>query len=115
MSETADPRMRNGWAEYQRLVLAELERLNDQMAELTKAQRETDIKIALLKEENGKLREIIRNQADLMKRVSILEGDAGLDSAIRKYRGALITGAVLLLGSVIIPLIALFFGGGGGS
>jgi Ni,Fe-hydrogenase III large subunit len=113
MSESPDPRMRNGWAEYQRLVLAELERLNDQMTELSKSQRDTDIKIALLKEENGKIKELALGLVEIIKRITVLENSAGVETAIKKYRGAIVAAGILLISSVLIPLIALFIGGGG--
>jgi|SRR5581483_9627216 len=95
----------NGWGEYQRLVLAELERhnslinsLNDKLADIT-------IQLVLLKEDNGKIKSIDA-------RLRTVENADLADAAITRYRKWLIGILIVLVGSVAFPIIkAIFFPG----
>lgn len=105
-----DPRMRNGWAEYQRLVLAELERLNKSVGSLNDRLNDMQVQIALLKEENGRIKQL---QAELretrLEISSVKQGDA-IDDAIKKYRNWIIGLIFAVIVSTVIPIANILIG-----
>jgi hypothetical protein len=104
-----DPRMRNGWAEYQRLVLAELERHN--LTNLDQSVQGLRTDIALLKEQNGKIHTLQGQIDKLQKQVQESDTQNKIGDAISKYRGWILTTLLLLASSIIIPLVKLIFFG----
>jgi len=106
-----DPRMRNGWAEYQRLVLAELERHNKLIEAINVRIGEIQLSQALLRQENGKLGKLEQRIDDNEKRLDKMDAGSQIDQAIAKYRKWLLSGGFLILTAVIVPVIKLFFGG----
>lgn len=90
-----------GWAEYQRLVLAELERHNQLM-------REIDIRLGKFELDMEILKREMAGSLKLDERLRKLENDALTSGAVMKYRKWLIGGALLLITSVVIPIINLY-------
>lgn len=106
-----DPRMRNGWAEYQRLVLAELERHNNLIESFNGKLAEISLQIALLKQENGKLGRIEQRLDDAEKRLDKIDQGDLIENAVNRYRNWLISGGFLLVSALVLPLVRLFIGG----
>lgn len=93
-----------GWSEYQRLVLAELERHNQLMSEMNARQTKFELDMEFLKRD-------MANMLKLDERLRKLENEALTGGAVAKYRKWLIGGALLLITSVVIPLINLYVSG----
>jgi predicted nucleic acid-binding Zn-ribbon protein len=107
-----DPRMRNGWAEYQRLVLAELERHNTLIETLNTKLNDISLQIALLKQENGKIGALDARIAATEKRLDKIDQGDMVEGAINKYKAWLLSGGLLLITAVALPLVKIFFGVG---
>lgn len=90
-----------GWSEYQRLVLAELERHNMLM-------REIDVRLSKFELDMQMLQRDMGNALKLDERLRKLENEALTSGAVGKYRKWLIGGALLLITSVVIPIINLW-------
>lgn len=118
------PPLNNGWAEYQRLVLAELERHNKLIEVIDTKLSEIQLALALMKERNGQtdqeikernrkvdkqLEAIGNNHSNLDARVKNLETSSDIESAIQRYKKWIFGTMVLLLGSIIIPLVKILF------
>lgn len=107
-----DPRMRNGWAEYQRLVLAELERHNTLIENLNMKLNDISLQLALLKQENGKISKLEGKLEVLEKQLDKVNEGNIVDEAVGKYKAWLLSGAFLLLTAVALPIVKIFFGVG---
>lgn len=104
----------NGWGEYQRLVLAELERLNVMWSSLDKRMNDVQIQLALLKEENGKIKKLADDVAQQQKALEALTQGDKVDDAIKKYRNWIIGLIFTIAVSVAIPIVNLILTRGGG-
>lgn len=102
-----DPRMRNGWAEYQRLVLAELERHNKILIDLDRSLQDIRVQLALMKEENGKIKTIQQQISGLDQRMGKQETDDSITAGIDKYKKWIIGVIITIIISGIIPLITV--------
>jgi len=97
----------NGWAEYQRLVLAELERYNQWMTLL-------DQKLSTMSTQN----QLLQRQVELMEKniehnnekLEKLQAGAATSEAISQYRKYVVGLAIALFDSVLIPLVKLMVG-----
>lgn len=105
MPDSLDPRMKNGWAEYQRLVLAELERHNVLINDIGRTLGEMNIRLALMKEENGKIKDLQLQLADLTKRIGSQETGDQITDAVARYRKWIIGIVITVFATAIIPLI----------
>lgn len=100
----------NGWGEYQRLVLAELERLNKAYESLERRFSDINLAIALLKEENGKIKKLADDIAAQQKAIEkINQGDV-IDEAITKYRNWIVGLIFTVIVALVIPSIAILLG-----
>lgn len=106
-----DPRMRNGWAEYQRLVLAELERHNRFIEAINLKLGDIELKIALLKHDATKVTKNELRIDSLEKQIDKLNEGEIIEKAVNKYRNWLLSGGLLLLTAIILPVVRLFLGG----
>lgn len=102
------------WTEYSRLVLAELERLNKMGQDLASHLQKQDLSIQGLNQKIDNIdkygAEYVRvMRSDFDKRLLTLEQKDAKDDATTKYRNWLIGALFLLLTSVALPLIQLFF------
>lgn len=103
-----------GWAEYQRLVLAELQRYGELTDKLITHLNKIDTDLALLKQQ---IEAVAENQTTLRvlaesNKVSITalqQGDA-IQQAITRYRNWIVGALFLLITTGIIPLVRLIFG-----
>lgn len=96
----------SSWGEYQRLVLAELER-HDKLLQTIQAHLQThDIELSQLKETPQNIRTITL-------RIDKLEAADIASVAVSKYRGWFLSGFILLAGSIVIPLVKILFLPGG--
>lgn len=107
---TPDPRMRNGWAEYQRLVLAELERHNELINNINKSLTDIGIQLALMKEENGKIKTLQVEVVDLNRRMNAQDTNTQVGDALDKYKKWIIGAIVAFVISVAIPLLNILLG-----
>lgn len=107
MSNTQPELMRNGWAEYQRLVLAELERHNQLINDILKTLAEMNIRLALMKEENGKIKELQIEVNTLAAKVVSLDTGSQISEAVDKYRKWIIGIIATVLITAVIPLIKI--------
>lgn len=118
------PPLNNGWAEYQRLVLAELERHNKLIEVIDTKLSEIQLALALMKERNGQIDQDIKernrkvddqlatmgnNHSALDTRVKNLERSTDIESAIQRYKKWIFGTMVLLLSSIVIPLVKILF------
>jgi len=104
-----DPRSGNGWSEYQKLVLAELQRHNDLLITLTNELQEAKLEIRLLKESNHKIKEMQEEIKVLQDSLGQLMSGKAVTSALAKYRGRIITGILTFTSIIIIPVVKLLF------
>lgn len=112
LADSSDPRMKNGWAEYQRLVLAELERHNDLINQINIQLRDVAIFIALYKENSDKIEAQMKEFGEKIQKLQDAQiitdqGDA-IGAAISKYRRWIIGIALTILVSVAIPVVNIF-------
>ena len=110
--ERFDPRMRNGWAEYQRLVLAELERHNNIIEGFNAKLNDIALQIALLKQENGKIAKLEQRLDDTTRQLDKLSQGDMIEDAVHRYRNWLISIGFLLVTALAVPIVKLFIGGG---
>lgn len=103
----SDPRMRNGWAEYQRLVLAELERHNKILNDLDRALQDIRVQLALMKEENGKIKAMQEQINGLDRRIGNQETADSISAGVDKYKKWIIGIIITIIVSGIIPLITV--------
>lgn len=103
-----------GWGEYQRLVLAELERFNT--ADAARQREIADLRL-MLRDVDGSIKDIKRRldrldddqtEYSLVARVKKLEVTDLGELTIKKYRGWLIAMGIGLLSSIVLPLVALW-------
>ncbi len=97
-----------GWNEYQRLVLAELERLNKRQEATEEKLSNIDRKLYALTERD--ISDLKTRMFDSEKKISAAERAGIGDEAVTKYRKWIIGGALLLLTSVIFPIVNLYLG-----
>lgn len=102
-----------GWGEYQRLVLAELERHNALLTNIDDRIQSLKLEIELIKEHRRSLDDL-KNQVKLnTERLGVLEGSESTDLAIRKYRNWIIGLLFLFITALLIPIINLIISGVG--
>lgn len=92
----------SGWGEYQRLVLAELERHNGLILDLGKHLNAIVLELALLQKEGV-------STLDMERRLKKLEDQDIASEAVSKYKKWIVATALLLATSIIIPIVKLLF------
>ena len=98
----------NGWSEYQRLVLAELERHNMWMKEIDTRFQE----IRLQNHEiTNKVQRLEAMTQQLVVRVDGIEKVEQAEAAVAKYKKAIFGIMIALATAILIPIIRLFIGG----
>lgn len=104
----------DGWGEYQRLVLAELERHNTLISTLNTGITDIQLKSALRERE---YQDVVKRVDKLDVRITGLhekldsmQSQSDIDNALHKYRKWLLSGAFILITAFLIPLINLFLG-----
>jgi DNA repair exonuclease SbcCD ATPase subunit len=102
-----------GWAEYQRLVLAELERHNSIIENIGSKLESISLTLALLKEQNDrqdkKIEENTEQLEHLETRINTVFAGNAVDEAIKKYRKWLLGVGIMLVSSIVIPIIKILF------
>jgi len=100
----------NGWAEYQRLVLAELERHNNKLVSIDTSLQEIKIELALQKKETGRILNVETRVDKLEDQYDVIHQGDIIDRAIRKYRKYIFGIILAILTAIIAPLIKLITG-----
>jgi hypothetical protein len=94
-----------GWNEYQRLVLAELERLNRRQDAIERTLQELDRKFYVLNERD--LVETKKRLEEAEVKLTIMEkADIG-SAAVVRYRKWIIVGIFTVLTALLIPVVTL--------
>jgi len=94
-----------GWNEYQRLVLAELERLNRQQATIDAKLQEIDRKLWSIAEHD--VTDLKTRMTTVEAKVSSLEKVGITDDAVKKYRKWILGGVFLLITAIFIPIASI--------
>ena len=102
--------IRNGWGEYQRLVLAELTRHNNLIEKLDEKLQGVSVEVRLLKEENHNIKEQQKEIRALQKQVSNIQQEDAVEVALRKYRRWIIAIIFTIIASGIIPIVRILVG-----
>lgn len=102
-----------GWGEYQRLVLAELERHNALLTSIDDRIQGLKLEIELIKEQRRNLDDLKTQVRENTKRLGILEGSENTDAAIKKYRNWIIGLLFLFITALLIPIVNLVISGVG--
>lgn len=100
---------KNGWAEYQRLVLTELERHNTMISDIMDKLSTIEVQIALLKKEQDIIGQLQKDIRDLRDILSKTQENNRLSDGLKKYRNWILGGIFTIIVSVAIPLINLVF------
>ena len=109
MNETA-----GSWGEYQRLVLAELERHNSLLQGIDTRIQSLKLEVELIKQNNERLSNIeaqVKNNTDKLRTIETGEATA---TAITKYRKTIVGGLFLIITALLIPTINLILHALGG-
>jgi hypothetical protein len=99
----------SSWAEYQRLVLAELERNNKWMQEVDKKLQEIQLQIAVISRTTDENK---NNVGDSQRRIIVLESAAITEDAVKKYKKWVVGLVFTVVVSLVVPLVKLLFFGG---
>jgi hypothetical protein len=105
------------WGEYQRLVLAELERHNSLLRGIDDRIQSLKLEIELIKRERKDLEEIREQVKINTKRIDKFERGEETEDALVKYRNWIIGILFIFITALLIPVINLIinsFGGSGG-
>ena len=106
-----DENAREGWSEYGRLVLSELERHNDLLMRISEKLDGIKLQQALYEKDISEVKDDVRASAtdikDLKKRIYKIEQGELMDQAIKRYRKWMFAGAFGITASIIIPIADL--------
>jgi hypothetical protein len=104
------------WGEYQRLVLAELERHNKLLQTVDDRIQGLKVEIELLKQLRQQLEDLQKIVKDNTKDISSLEKGEDVDDALKKYRNWIVGLLFVFVTALLLPVINLIlhsFGGRG--
>lgn len=103
------------WGEYQRLVLAELERHNKLLSGVDDRIQSLVLAIELLKQERIARENLERQVRENMKRIDALEKSENVDDALKKYRSWIVGILFVFITALLIPVVNLILHAFGGS
>lgn len=100
------------WGEYQKLVLAELERLNSSNNNFARDINDIKLSLSLIQRTEDKLEKTV----EIMdKRLVTVENSQLTEATIQKYRKWLVGGFIAFIASTVVPVVLFILGGAGGS
>lgn len=102
------------WSEYQRLVLAELERHNQLLQTIDDRIGNLKLEIELLKQAKRDMEELRKQVIDNTRRLNKIEGAEEVDDALKKYRNWIIGLLFLFITALLLPVINLILHSVGG-
>jgi FtsZ-binding cell division protein ZapB len=103
-----------GWGEYQRLVLAELERHNSLLQTIDTRIQSLKLEIELLKQTHERLANVesqVRTNTDRINKIQNVEET---DDALKKYRNWIIGVLFVFITALLIPTVTLILHAVGG-
>jgi FtsZ-binding cell division protein ZapB len=103
-----------GWGEYQRLVLAELERHNSLLQTIDTRIQSLKVEIELLKQTHERLANVesqVRTNTDRINKIQNVEET---DDALKKYRNWIIGVLFIFITALLIPTVTLILHAVGG-
>lgn len=104
------------WSEYQRLVLAELERHNRLLQTIDDRIGNLKLELELIKQQRAEFIELRDQVKGNSKRLTTLENAEDVDDALKKYRTWIIGLLFVFVTALLLPVINLIlhaFGKGG--
>jgi len=96
-----------GWAQYQRLVLAELERHNTLLQGIDGRIQNLVLEIELMKRDNLSRKDLEEQVRINTKRINDLETAEDVSDAVKKWRNWIVGGLFLFITALLIPVITL--------
>lgn len=102
------------WGEYQRLVLAELERHNTLLQGVDDRIQNLKLEIELMKQDKHRLKDL-ENQVKLnTNRLAKIEAGDETDDALRKYRNWIVGLLFVFITALLLPVLNLILHAIGG-
>jgi ubiquinone biosynthesis protein COQ9 len=100
-----------GWSEYQRLVLAELERHNTLLQTIDTRIQALKLEIELMKQGQVRLSQLedqVKMNTNLISKIKTVEDT---DDALKRYRNWIIGALFLFITALLIPTVNLIING----
>jgi cob(I)alamin adenosyltransferase len=101
---------RNGWAEYQKLVLAELERHNVMIADVANKIQDISLQLAIMKQEAAQRQNTEKRVQLVEQKIDLLQRGDLVDRAIKRYKKWVLGILVGLVAALAAPIIKAFWG-----
>jgi hypothetical protein len=104
------------WGEYQRLVLAELERHNALLRGVDDRIQSLKLELELIKQTIELIRDLQKQVKENTKRLDTIEREEQTEDALKKYRNWIVGLLFVFITALLLPVINLIIhalGGGG--
>lgn len=103
-----------GWGEYQRLVLAELERHNALLQTIDTRIQSLKLEIELIKQHQSRLENVEAEVKINTERINKIQTVEDTDDALRKYRNWIVGVLFLFITALLVPTVNLILHAVGG-
>jgi len=108
MTELSDV---GNWSQYQKLVLAELERHNTLLLGIDERISNLKLDIERLKTVRSRQEDFVKQLDALSARISAVETSENIDDAIKKYRNWIVGILFFVITALLIPVLNLILHG----